>query len=243
MYRNASNILKFVLSTLLLMLFWINGMAQCRQFEIAVSGDTINCIDTNGFKQGKWVVKVPVIRGEPGYEEEGVYLKGKKEGPWRRYHLQGDLIAIENYRWGFKDGLQQYFNMNGGLLEEQSWKAANPEKEMDTVEVYDINDPNKVYMVAVKITGNTMKHGIWKYYDPATRTVVKKENYILDKLDDGSVRPNESTVPNTNNSNTDTQTTQPPIKKELPKPREVLEYEKKNEGKKKVKLRTGQTSG
>jgi hypothetical protein len=32
-------------------------------------------------------------------------------------------------------------------------------------------------------------------------------------------------------------------KKEIPKTKEILEYEKKNAGKKKIKVRTGQTGG
>lgn len=240
MVTGASNILKFVVSTLLFALFWMNGAGQCKTYEIAVSGDTINCVDSKGLRQGKWVVKVPIIRGEPGYEAEGIYSDGKQEGPWRRYSLQGDLIAVENYRWGYKDGKQLYFNINGSLQEEQSWKAANPEKPTEMVEVFDVNDPKKIYLVEVKIEGNTMKHGIWKYYDPATGRIAKQENYILDKLDDGSGTGN-GMIKSTENPTPKAEAQ--PAKKEVSKPREVLEYEKKNEGKKKVKLRTGQTSG
>ena len=240
MNTGASNILKFVVSTLLFVVFWINGMAQCKTFEITISGDTINCVDMNDLRQGKWVLKVPVIRGEPGYEAEGMYKNGKQEGLWRRYSLQGDLIALENYRWGYKDSIQQYFHMNGGLMEQQSWKAANPEKPTEMVEVYDLNDPKKVFLVEVKIEGNTMKHGIWKYYDPFTGRMEKQENYILNKLDDGSVTANGMIMPAVNES---PKAEVQPVIKEKPKPSEVQQYEKTNEGKKKVKLRTGQTSG
>ena len=45
--------------------------AQYKSYKISVKGDTLNAIDLNGLKQGKWVVHVDPLRGEPGYEEEG----------------------------------------------------------------------------------------------------------------------------------------------------------------------------
>lgn len=241
MLLHYSNILKFLRSVLPLLFFWINGNGQCITYTISAKGDTLNCTDVRGRKQGKWVVQVPPLRGEPGYEEEGIFVNDKKEGVWRRYNMQGDLLAIENYRWGYKDGKQMYFNMWGDLLREESWKAANPEKPTEVVEVYDVNDPSKVYLVDVKMEGNTMKHGIWRYYEPGSSRVVKKENYILDKLDDGSGTAN-GIIKNTS-AETGAAVQAASEKKEKPKPKEVLEYEKKNEGKKKIKVRTGQTGG
>jgi hypothetical protein len=63
-----------------------------------------------GQKQGPWVVHIDDLRGERGYEEEGIFWNDKKEGTWRRFSLEGDLIAIENYRYGYKDGKNTYFN-------------------------------------------------------------------------------------------------------------------------------------
>ncbi len=224
------------------MFFWINGLAQCKEYVIGVKGDTLNCVDAGGLKQGPWVNRVDEIRGEPGYEEEGVYKDGQKTGTWRVFTLQGDLLGIENYRYGHKNGVQQYFNTMGDLVREESWLASNPENPVETIEVFDVNDPKKVYLVQVKLEASTVPHGLWKIYEPGTGKMLKKENYILGKLDDGTGTANGILKNKEGNADAiSNETKQEP--KEKAKPKEVLEFEKKNEGKKKVKMRTGQTGG
>ena len=78
-----------------------SSVAQWKDFIIGVKGDTLNRVDKMGLKQGPWVHKYETVRGERGYEEEGEYKDDLKEGNWRKYSLMGDLLAIENYRWGF----------------------------------------------------------------------------------------------------------------------------------------------
>src|ERR1044072_2438381 len=87
----------------------VNTFSQLKDYKISVKGDTLNRIDMQGKKQGPWVNRFETIRGEPGYEEEGEYKNDRKEGVWRLYSLKGDLVGIENYRWGFQDGICQYF--------------------------------------------------------------------------------------------------------------------------------------
>ena len=119
------------------LLFFIeNASAQYAAYSISVKGDTINGITKDGLRQGKWVIKVPELRGEPGYEEEGMYDKGAKEGVWRIYTLQGDLAGVENYKRGGKHGSQQYFNFIGELLREENWRGYDPDAPFDTVAVY-----------------------------------------------------------------------------------------------------------
>ena len=113
-----------------------------KSYRLTSNNDTINCIDYNDLKQGKWSVKVDGLRGEPGYEEEGIYKDGKKEGVWRAYTQMGDLYAVERYRWGNKDGRSEYYTL-AGLVREESWKAVNPENPYDTVDVYDPYDPTR----------------------------------------------------------------------------------------------------
>ena len=76
------------------------NFAQYKSFSFSAQGDTINIIDSKGLKQGKWVITVGELRGEPGYVEEGIYAKDKKEGYWRRYSIEGDLLSVENYKYG-----------------------------------------------------------------------------------------------------------------------------------------------
>lgn len=223
----------------LFIFFSLGSWAQCVSYKLTSKRDTINCIDKSGLKQGKWKVDVPPIRGERAYEEEGLFVDGKKEGTWRRFSLMGDVLAIENYKWGLKNGTSRYFTI-AGLEREEGWRAINPTKQFDTIDVQDLNDPNKFDQVIVKTTGNAMKHGTWRFYTPMTGQLVKTENWFLDqpvvpgaepgnpekalkKADSLSVKKDTSSVKN--------------------KPKEVLDFEKKNSGKKKTKVRDGRTGG
>ena len=223
-----------------ILLISINAFAQCKSYIISVKGDTLNCVDMKGLKQGRWVIKVESVRGEPGYEEEGVFIDDRKDGPWRRYTSVGDLISIENYRWGSKDGKNVYFNNMGNLLREERWRAVDPKNPYDTVDVYDVNDPSKVVGTQiVKLEGSSVRHGVWTYYDPNAGTIIKTENWWLDKpanqAGNGSVDDLAPIDPSGQKSTASEKT--------LPKPKEVIEFEKKNSGKKKIKVRDGRTGG
>jgi hypothetical protein len=143
----------------------------------------------------------------------------------------GDLFAVERYRWGNKDGLNQYFDI-AGLVRDESWKAVNPANPYDTVDVYDPIDPNKVVMQVVKIEGTSVKHGRWRYYDSETGRIVKTENWFLDKIEDPNAYANL-----TSKAASDTATKKPVAKV---KPKEVMDFEKKA-GKKGVKVIDGRT--
>ncbi len=230
--------MRYILS--LCLLISVQVYPQCKTFIIGVHGDTLNCVDMNGKKQGPWVNEVPALRGEKGYEEQGYYIDDKKEGRWQQFTLQGDLIAIENYRWGNKDGQCFYYTRFGQPLREESWKAVNPDNPYDTVDVYDLHDPSKVVdRVVVKLEGFTLKHGTWKFYDPEYGTIVKTERFRLDKPV-SEFGDELAPIDIRNNSVADV-ATDSTGKKSVAKPQQVLDYEKKNAGKKKIKVRTGKT--
>ena len=65
-----------------LLLISINSYSQWKGYEIGAKGDTLDCIDKNNLKQGKWVLHYDELRSEPGFEEEGEYKDGRKEGTW-----------------------------------------------------------------------------------------------------------------------------------------------------------------
>lgn len=202
--------------------------AQCIAYSLGDKGDTLNCVDRQHQKQGPWVVHVEELRGEPGYEEEGVYYNDGKIGIWRRYSLQGDILAVENYKWGSKDSTQEYFTASGDRLREENWMSVNPKNPYDTVTVYD--DPHNPFRSnrrVVKLDGSTVKNGTWSYFDPSTGTIAKTERYVLGKLqaDFGG---------STAKPRTDSAGAKPPA--------EVEQYNKKNSGKK-YKVRTGETGG
>jgi hypothetical protein len=226
MKNRILKIQKLLLLIIILQCFlFLSTKAQVKTYKISVKGDTINVVDKNGLKQGKWVTHVDPLRGEPGYEEEGVFVNDKKEGLWRKYTLQGDILAIENYRYGGKDGLSQYFTPLGGdLIREENWRAYNPDAPYDTIPVYGTGSNEIISYKIVKAEQYSVKNGNWTYYDTETGRIMKIEKYDRGHLLN---QPKAETV------------IDEPMKKIVPK--EVQEYEKKNSGKKKVKIRDGQT--
>ena len=172
--------------------------AQWKSYILSRGGDTLNRVDLNSKKQGPWVVAVPEIRGERGYEEEGYFTNDQREGRWKRFSLEGVKIAEENYRWGKLNGKQLYFSYNGGLIREEQWRAMDPAVVFDTVAVYDLKDPDKrVGEVIVKNEGISMRHGRFVHYDPRTGRVLLVENYVMNKLQEDVVAnlPQQDTTP------------------------------------------------
>jgi antitoxin component YwqK of YwqJK toxin-antitoxin module len=213
---------------LILLLSGLRAGAQWKDYKIGVKGDTLNKIDKKDQKQGKWVIHVDEVRGEPGYEEEGEFKNGRKEGAWRVYNLSNDLIGLEFYKWGNKDGQALYYNAAGELVREEHWRALNPDKQYDTLEIEDIDHLNQYRTVIVKNEGVGIRDGVWKYYNSATGMIYKTETYTLGKLE----------TPKASKSDT---TSSAAISKSLAKPKEVQDYEKKNAGKKKIRVRDGST--
>jgi hypothetical protein len=204
-----------------LQLTGLQGYCQWKSFIISPNGDSLNCVDKQDRRQGRWVIHVDEVRGEPGNESEGVYKDNRKEGAWRIYSLQGDLSGMEFYKWGNKDGVCQYFGMNGSLLREEGWRALNPDKAYDTLEVEDVDHLDKYKTVIVKNEGVAIKDGTWKFYDAFTGMVSRTEVYTLGKLEGKSGTATAAAAPQTGT-----------------KPKEVLDFEKKV-GKKKVKVQDG----
>lgn len=220
----------------------INGFGQWKDFVITPKGDTLNRVDLSGKKQGPWAIHVDDLRGERGYEEEGYFENDQKTGTWKKYSLEGVKTAEENYSWGKLNGKQQYFTYNGGLLREEGWRAIDPKIAFDTVAVYDLKDMSKISSwVVVKNEGVALKHGKWTYYDPREGTIEATEFFVMNKLRtendemiaDDDIRPISISD---GKSKIDTAG-----KKTVTKPQAVLDYEKKNSGKKKIKVRDGST--
>lgn len=219
---------------LMVLLFNQNIFAQCKTYKLASNGDTLNCTRKDGKKQGKWMERTENLRGNPGREEEGEYKNNKREGLWRVYTLSGDVMAMENYRWGLQNGPSQYFSL-AGLEHEENWKALDPSKEYDTILVPDLYQPDVYKKVVVKNEGAAIKQGKWTFYDLKTGFVVKTENYVNDSL----INPLNIFGIKKNIPISDTVAAARKRKALAAKPKEILEYEKKNAGKKKVKVIDG----
>jgi len=210
-----------------------------KSFALSTNGDTLNITDSKDLKQGKWVIHVDQLRGEPGFEEEGQYVNNLREGFWRKYNLMGDILAIENYKWGFKDGRQMYFTNIGDLLREESWMAVNPKNPYDTIDVPDLNNPNITVKKIIKHEASELRHGTWKFYNPSNGTIVKTESFLFGLKTDANGRP---IIDNKQPAVVNSQPSKP-VESDKPKakPSAVEEWEKKNAGKKKIIIRDGKT--
>jgi hypothetical protein len=138
-----------------------------------------------------------------------------------------------------QDGVQQYYSI-AGLIREESWKAIDPEKKFDTVEVPDPLDQGKVEMKVVKVEGNSLEHGVWRYFDPGSGALLKQETYVLGKpyVKNNVLGAERSEYRGGKNADQNANDSLP--QKEKPKPKAVEEWEKKNKGKKHT-VREGRT--
>jgi hypothetical protein len=193
-------------------------------YKLTPRGDTINRMDKNKKKQGPWVIRLEEVRGEPGYEEEGYFQNDKKEGPWRRYSLMGDLLARENYKGGFRDGKQQYYTKLGDLIRDESWKSVDPAHPYDTIMVPDLDQPDRMIEKIIKHEAAEVKNGLWTYYDPNTGGVVKTERFIFGQAEKAVQKP----------AQIKSSTSKDSIAKSAPAkviPKEVQQFDKKKKGK------------
>lgn len=224
---NNKGIMKRIIC--LVLFFTIHGLyaQQWIGYNLTPKGDTINCLDKQKRKQGPWVLRYEELRGEPGFEEQGYFLDGKKEGSWRKFNLEGDQIAKEFFKWGYKDGKQQYYTQNGDLYKEESWKAVNPENPYDTIMVPDLNNADIMIEKIIKHESAEVKNGTWTFYVAATGAIAKTEKYIF-----GQLEKNTGVQPTIIQQN-------PPVKlkdsvlpkKGLPKELQALDKSKKSKGK------------
>lgn len=211
-----------MMKNILCLLFLISTLVNAQQyksFKLLDNGDTLNRIDSDNKKQGKWKIHVNALRLDPAYDEEGTFIDDKKEGIWRKYDMYGLLFAKENYKWGYKNGIQQYLSQ-GQLEHEESWLVMDPKKQYDTIEVQDVYDQFKYEKRIVKIDNPTLEHGTFKYYDPETGRLLRTTNYVLGEL---ATEPKKDFVASSD-------TTKPKVKP----PKAVEDFEKNTKGKKKV---------
>ena len=221
---------KILLFTIFTFTTMLNLQAQYKSFKISANRDTLNRIDKKNLKQGKFVLRTEELRGEPGFEEEGIYKNNSKEGIWRRYNLLGDPIGFETYLHGGKDGFQQYYSPLGELLREENWRGYNPDAPYDTIAIYGTGSNEILDYKIVKAEQYSVKQGKWRYFEPVTGRLLKTEEWERNNLVLPGAPTKEAVTGNSLKA----------AKKEVAKTAEMLLWEKKNKGKKNV-IRNGQT--
>lgn len=90
------------------------------------NGDTINKIDVDGKKQGKWILmgkhKPGTCYAPEAKVEEGKYLDNRKKDVWIEYFCNGNMKNKLTFNNGRPDGYAQMFHENGKISEEGNWK-------------------------------------------------------------------------------------------------------------------------
>jgi antitoxin component YwqK of YwqJK toxin-antitoxin module len=102
--------------------------AQSQTFELdEKTKDTLNLVDAQGKKQGKWIVRG---RHKPGtcYQpeqkvEEGRYTDNRKTGVWIEYYCNNNMKNKLTFVNGRPDGYAIMYHENGKISEEGNWKA------------------------------------------------------------------------------------------------------------------------
>ncbi|MCB0697593.1 MAG: hypothetical protein KDC07_09530 [Chitinophagaceae bacterium] len=140
----------------------------------------LNQLDSKGRKTGMWLNKIQENRGNPAYTEIGSYYNGLKTGPWYKVNIEGDLVAIENFKKDYYDGEVKYF-VKGQVTCIGLYRGLNPDVEVDTIMV---EDPvtGIQQLVAVRADRGAVRHGTWRFYNETTGSIEKVEEYQVDSL-------------------------------------------------------------
>lgn len=124
----------------------------------------MNSVDAKKRKQGPWSEQIASVRGEPAYTWEGSYKNDRKEGIWKKYNANGDVIAEETFKNGVLDGLCKYYYPDGKPSATGNMLAVELEGQVDTVAVVDPVSGEETLTEVVR-KGNSVKHGEWRVYD------------------------------------------------------------------------------
>lgn len=148
------------------------GIAQT--FEI-YNGDTINRLDQNYCKDGKWRVTGKLKPGtcyqKDQVVEEGKYIGNRKTGLWTEYFCNGNIRNKINFIDGRPNGHSIMYHENGKKKEEGDWskgKYNGTFKIFDStgVQFWEIDlDSLGQYRTVISNNGQTFSQGVFRYRD------------------------------------------------------------------------------
>ena len=113
-------------------------MAACCLLTVSLfSQEAVNKTAGNGMKEGKWVSRYP----DGTLKYEGTFLHNKPIGDWKRYHENGKVKALMNYRPGSEKVFASLFDDEGklyakgvfeGTLRDSIWNFYSGEQLVQT---------------------------------------------------------------------------------------------------------------
>lgn len=148
----------------LLLIFFVGCgflSSHAQSFDI-LNGDTINRIDENNKRQGKWIIKADQAK-HSAYEnnaivEEGRFENSRKEGLWKTYYPNGKLKSEITYKGSRPFGPYTLYYENGEIEEKGNW-----ERTKNTGEFKRYHSNGKVAQ-AFSFTESGKRTGKQKYY-------------------------------------------------------------------------------
>jgi antitoxin component YwqK of YwqJK toxin-antitoxin module len=88
--------------------------------------DSVNITDSNGKRQGRWVITNILLKRECYAEdqkvEEGKYVDSKKTGFWKEYYCNKNVKSKIYYENNKPNGYAVIYHENGKIKEEGEWK-------------------------------------------------------------------------------------------------------------------------
>jgi hypothetical protein len=140
----------------------------------------INQTDSKGKPQGQWLIRQPARMGEDAFAEWGSFDHGQRTGTWYKFDGEGEVSAIQHYRYGMLDGEAKYFE-NGRLVCVGHYRGLNPGYAFDTIYVVDpVTDVEHKRVVSTD--RGSVKHGLWQYYDESTGRLIREIDYQIDEI-------------------------------------------------------------
>jgi len=140
----------------------------------------LNQVDHKGRRHGMWLTTTEPRLGEPGVNMFGNFNHGLRTGAWYAIDHLGDLISIETYRNDVLDGEVKYYDQ-GKLYCTGQYRGLNPANDFDTIVVVNPVTQEEDYRIIATERGS-LRHGSWRYFDPATGRLAKEEEYQVDEL-------------------------------------------------------------
>jgi antitoxin component YwqK of YwqJK toxin-antitoxin module len=135
------------------------------------SDTTLNFIDTQGKRQGKWVILNKDLH-RPEYKddqkvEEGKFLDSKKFGPWKEYYPNNVVKSVITYENNRPNGYAKMYHDNGKIKEEGTWKNNR------WVGDYKLYYENGQVQQAFSFNTSGKREGVQKYYHENGKVMIE----------------------------------------------------------------------